>query len=122
MKVLFVCVGNSCRSQMAEGWARHLGMVAGSAGSHPAEEVNPLAIQVMEEIGIDLAGQRPEHVDDFDAGAWNLIISMGCGVACPMLPIDQDWGLEDPVDQPIEMFRTIRDRIGELVRDLLDTH
>ena len=69
MKFLFVCVGNSCRSQMAEGWARHLGMVAGSAGSHPAEEVNPLAIRVMEEVGIDLAGQRPEHVDDFDAGA-----------------------------------------------------
>ena len=80
MKVLFVCVGNSCRSQMAEGLARSMGFEAASAGTHPASKVATHALKLLESKGIDTAGMAPKNVADVDTGAFDTIISMGCGV------------------------------------------
>ena len=118
VKLLFVCVGNSCRSQMAEGIARSLGHEAASAGTHPATLVSPNAVLVCAEIGIDISNQQPKSVDNFSADDWDAVISMGCGVSCPAMKIDEDWELDDPVGQSIDVFRetrdTIRDRIFRL--------
>ncbi|MFL2976192.1 MAG: arsenate reductase ArsC [Candidatus Thalassarchaeaceae archaeon] len=111
MKLLFVCVGNSCRSQMAEGIARSLGHEAASAGTHPATAVSHNAVVVCQEIGLNISNQRPKSVDNFSAEDWDKVISMGCGVSCPSMKIDEDWDLEDPVGQSIEVFRQTRDAI-----------
>ena len=115
MKLLFVCVGNSCRSQMAEGIARSLGHEAASAGTHPAMVVSPNAVLACAEIGIDISNQQPKSVDNFSADDWNAVISMGCGVSCPAMKIDEDWDLEDPVGQTIEVFRKTRDAIRDRI-------
>ena len=122
--LLFVCIENSCRSQMAEGFARALGqgrVNAHSAGSRPSGSVNPRAIQFMRERSIELAAHRSKGLDDLPAVTWNWIVTMGCGDACPSLPGRHrvDWELPDPKTLPDEGFRAVRDRIQQLVTDLL---
>ena len=114
-RLLFVCVGNSCRSQMAEGIARSLGHEAASAGTHPAPTVSPIAVLVCAEIGIDISNQQPKSVDNFSADDWDAVISMGCGVSCPAMRIDEDWELDDPHGQGIEVFRETRDAIRDRI-------
>ena len=120
MKVLFVCVGNSCRSQIAEAFARHYGLEAESAGTEPAPSVSRNAVAVMAEKGIDMTGQTPKVLDWDLLSTFDRTITMGCGVAesCPALRTDEDWGLDDPVGQPIEVFRAVRDDIEQRVRRL----
>ncbi len=118
MRLLFVCVGNSCRSQMAEGIARSLGHVAASAGTHPSSEVSPNAIKVLESKGISTKGLHPKLIDDIDWQSFDMVISMGCGVSCPMIRIDQDWGLDDPVGQPLEVFEACANVIEEQINNL----
>ncbi len=113
MRVLFVCVGNTCRSQMAEAIARDLGHTASSAGTHPPQDrgVAENALVVLGEIGVDTNGLHPKSVDIIRPEDFDKIISMGCGVSCPALPIDEDWGLEDPYGREIEAYRKTRDEI-----------
>lgn len=120
MKVLFVCVGNSCRSQMAEGFARKYGHETASAGTMPANRVAAKAVEVMAELDIDISTQSPELLDLESLDDWEMVISMGCGVeeTCPALKADVDWGLEDPVGHGLEFYRTIRNQIEELVQSL----
>jgi len=118
VKILFVCVGNTCRSQMAEALARSLGHVSESAGTHPGGKVAENAIYVVEELGISMEGQFPKSIDEIDESGFDAIISMGCGVECPNLPIDEDWGLDDPVGMPIEAYRETRDLIRSRLSDL----
>jgi arsenate reductase len=123
IKVGFICVGNSCRSQMAEGFARHYGndmIDAYSAGTNPAAEINPNAVLVMKEKGIDISGQYPKLLEDIPSGL-DILITMGCGVECPFVPckVREDWGLDDPAGKPVEEFRRIRDIIEEKVKLLI---
>ena len=120
MRVLFVCVGNTCRSQMAEGWARHLGLEAASAGTHPGTKVAANAVSVMAEKGIDISQQSPSQIDDFNHAEFDKVYSMGCGVECPNIPLNGDWELDDPVGQRIEIYRETRDRIESYVRALIE--
>ncbi len=120
MRVLFVCVGNTCRSQMAEGWARHLGLEAASAGTHPGSSVAANAVVVMAEKGIDIATQSPSQIDDFDHTQFDKVFSMGCGVQCPSIPLNGDWQLDDPVGQSIDVYRKTRDAIEVQVRALIE--
>ncbi len=113
MRLLFVCVGNTCRSQMAEALAKSMGYEAESAGTHPGGEVAWAAISVTSKIGIDMSGQYPKSVDDVDASGFDRIISMGCGVECPALPIDDDWGLEDPAGRGEEFYRSTLEEIKQ---------
>ena len=115
MRLLFVCVGNSCRSQMAEGIARNLGHDAMSAGTHPASEVSPNALRTLESRGIGIEGLYPKPVDGIDWQSFDMVISMGCGVSCPLIRIDQDWNLEDPVGQSIDVFEKCADKIREYI-------
>ena len=105
MRILFVCVGNSCRSQMAEAIARHLGHDSASAGTHPESEVSPHAITALVELGIDSSGLTPKSIDTIDWKSFDLVISMGCGVSCPAIRIDADWELEDPHGGPLQQFK-----------------
>jgi protein-tyrosine-phosphatase len=123
--ILFVCVENSCRSQMAEGWARHLGHGRGnvfSAGSRPSGKVNDDAITVMRERGIDLSAQTSKGFDALPDLTWDYVITMGCGDECPFVPalVRLDWDLSDPKGKPLEFFREVRDEIEHRVRQLLD--
>jgi arsenate reductase len=123
IKVGFICVGNSCRSQMAEGFARHYGndmIEAYSAGTNPAAEINPNAVLVMKEKGIDISGQYPKLLEDIPSRL-DILITMGCGVECPFVPckVREDWGLDDPAGKPVEEFRRIRDLIEEKVKLLI---
>ena len=119
MRVLFVCVGNTCRSQMAEGWARHLGIEASSAGTNPGSNVASNAVAVMAEKGIDISQQTPSNIDDFDHTAFDKVFSMGCGVKCPNIPLNGDWQLDDPVGRSIEVYQKTRDEIEAYVRALI---
>ena len=119
MRILFVCVGNSCRSQMAEGIAKSLGYEAESAGTHPAEAVSKHAITVLQNRGIDTMNLKPKSLDKFNIDKFDKVISMGCGVHCPMIKIDQDWELEDPVGQNFEVFVRTDNEIEKRIR-LLD--
>jgi protein-tyrosine-phosphatase len=124
-RVLFVCVENSCRSQIAEGFARSLGLPGleiESAGSRPSGVVNPRAVRFMAERGIDLSAQRSKGLDDLPGGVtWDDVVTMGCGDACPNLPARRrhDWDLPDPKDLDDASFRAVRDRIETLVRALV---
>ena len=120
MRVLFVCVGNTCRSQMAEGWATHLGLEAASAGTDAGSEVAPFAVDVMAEKGIDISGQLPSHIDDFDHRDFDKVFSMGCNVSCPNIPLDGDWELPDPHGRIIEVYRRTRNTIETHVRALIE--
>jgi arsenate reductase (thioredoxin) len=123
--ILFVCVENSGRSQMAEGFFRKYapdGYEPISAGTKPTSRINPLAIQVMKELGIDISKQRPKDITEDMMRNSNKIIHMGCmdNNFCPTLLIPRliDWGIEDPKDKPIERVREIRDEIERRVQEL----
>ena len=126
--VLFVCVHNAGRSQMAAGWLRHLAgdaVEVRSAGSAPAETINPSAVEAMKEVGIDITGQTPTRLTRDAAEESDVIITMGCGDACPVFPGKryEDWKLEDPAGKGVDSVRPIRDeiktRIEALLADLL---
>ncbi|MFZ0491644.1 MAG: arsenate reductase ArsC [Acidimicrobiia bacterium] len=122
--VLFLCVHNAGRSQMAAGLLRHLsgGAIAVfSGGSEPASEINPVAVQAMAEIGIDITNEFPKPWTNEVVGAVDVVVSMGCGDACPVLPGKRyvDWELEDPAGKPIDVVRRVRDEIGKRVGDLI---
>ena len=126
--VLFVCVHNAGRSQMAAGYLRHLAgdrVVVLSAGSAPGESLNPTAVAVMAEEGIDIANEVPQLLSVDSVKASDVVITMGCGDACPVFPGKryEDWELEDPAGQDLERVRQIRDdirgRIETLLRELL---
>lgn len=122
--VLFLCVHNAGRSQMALGWFEHLAggrAVAWSGGSEPAEEINPSAIAAMAEVGIDITGEYPKPWTDEVVRAADVVVTMGCGDACPFYPGKryEDWALEDPAGQGIDAVRPIRDEIRERVTELL---
>ncbi len=124
LKIAFVCVHNSCRSQMAEGMMRHLGsdlFDVYSAGTENYPEVKPGAVEVMEELGIDMSGHFPKLLTDIPSEL-DLLITMGCNVQCPFVPnrYFADWGLEDPSGGPIEDFRATRDAIAEKCQALID--
>ena len=115
MRLLFVCVGNTCRSQMAEAVAKQMGHEAQSAGTNPdpGSVVAQDAIKVNGEIGIDMSGQYPKSVDDIDTTGFDRIISMGCGVECPALSMDDDWELEDPVGRGEAFYRKTLEEIKQ---------
>jgi arsenate reductase (thioredoxin) len=123
-RVVFVCVENSNRSQMAEAFAR---MVAGgrveaySAGSRPSGHVNPKAIEAMRELGYDLTKHRSQALADLPDVEFDVAVTMGCGDSCPLLRAKrrEDWIIPDPKALPPEQFRAVRDLIGEKVKDLL---
>lgn len=122
--VLFVCVHNAGRSQMAAGWLRHL---AGnrvniySGGSEPAQHVNPAAVAAMDELGIDISQETPKLFTTDTVKAADVVITMGCGDTCPIFPGKkyEDWPLEDPAGQGVDAVRPIRDDIGLRVKSLL---
>ena len=123
-KILFVCVENACRSQMAEGFAKALGQgeIEGySAGSRPSFQVDPLAIEVMKEKGIDLSARRPKGLNDLPPVEMDYLISMGCEEACPAIPAKKviGWKIPDPKGKSLDAFRNIRNIIEEKVRTLL---
>jgi arsenate reductase len=125
-RVLFVCVENSNRSQMAEAFARIHGreeFEAYSAGSRPSGIVNPKAIQAMQEVGYDLGGHQSKSLDDLPDVEFDAAITMGCGDACPMVQarIREDWNIPDPKGMPPEEFRLVRDLIESKVKQLLQT-
>jgi arsenate reductase (thioredoxin) len=122
--VLFLCIHNAGRSQMALGWFEHLARgraVAFSGGSEPAATVNPSAVAAMQEVGIDLTGYEPKRWTDDVIRAADVVITMGCGDACPYVPGTryEDWPVSDPAGLPLESVRPIRDEIGARVRKLL---
>ncbi len=122
--VLFVCVHNAGRSQMAAGYLRHLAgdrIEVLSAGSEPGDRINPVAVQAMAEEGIDIAGAQPRILDADDVRASDVVVTMGCGDACPFFPGTryQDWELDDPAGRPIEEVRPIRDEIRRRVEALV---
>ena len=125
-EVLFVCVHNAGRSQMAaamlerqaEGRVRVI-----SAGSEPADELNPAVVQAMEEVGIDISAERPKKLEDGMVRESDVVITMGCGDACPIYPGKryEDWDLEDPAGKDLEVVRGIRDEISDRVAGLVNT-
>jgi len=122
--VLFLCVHNAGRSQMALGWFNHLAgtrAVAWSGGSEPGTEVNPSAVAVMAEVGIDIAQEYPKPWTAEIVQAADVVVTMGCGDACPFYPGTryEDWALEDPAGQGVDAVRPIRDEIEQRVRALL---
>ena len=122
--VLFVCVHNAGRSQMAAGWLRHLAgdrVEVLSAGSAPAGTINQVAVEAMAEVGIDIAGQQPKLLSDAAVQSSDVVVTMGCGDACPFYPGTryEDWALDDPAGQGIEAVRPIRDEIRTRVEALL---
>ncbi|MEV4199639.1 arsenate reductase ArsC [Micromonospora globbae] len=128
--VLFVCVHNAGRSQMAAGWLRHLAgdtVEVRSAGSEPADQINPVAIEAMREVSIDITANKPKILDYATAEASDVIITMGCGDVCPAFPGKryEDWKLDDPAGQGLDAVRRIRDeirtRVENLVADLRPT-
>jgi arsenate reductase len=126
LKVAFVCTGNSCRSQMAEGFARKLGsevLEVYSAGTHPAAEINQHAIEVMKEAGIDITKQYPKTLDEIPSEL-DILITMGCGVICPFVPNrhKEDWGLDDPAGKSAQEFRKARDIIEHKVIELVERY
>lgn len=123
--VLFVCVHNAGRSQMAAGWLRHLAgdaVEVRSAGSAPADQINPAAVEAMREVGIDITDQAPKKLEYTTAQSSDVIITMGCGDACPIFPGKryEDWTLDDPAGLGVAAVRPIRDEIGRRVGLLVD--
>ena len=123
--VLFVCVHNAGRSQMAAGWLRHLAgdaVEVRSAGSVPGDQVNPSAVAAMAEVGIDISDQRPKVLTTDAVESSDVVITMGCGDACPVFPGKRylDWVLVDPAGKGLEAVRPVRDEIETRVRALLD--
>ena len=124
--VLFVCVHNAGRSQMAAGWLRELAgdrIEVRSAGSAPADSINPAAVEAMAEVGIDISHQNPKILTPESVQASDVVITMGCGDACPIFPGTryEDWQLDDPAGQEIDAVRLVREEIKVRVRTLLDS-
>jgi protein-tyrosine-phosphatase len=122
--VLFLCVHNAGRSQMALGWFTHLAegrAVAWSGGSAPADAVDPAAVAVMAEVGIDISRAHPRRWTDDAVRAADVVVTMGCGDACPFVPGTryEDWAVDDPAGRDDDALRCIRDEIGRRVRALL---
>jgi len=125
MKLLFVCIENSCRSQMAEAFARIHGgnaVDAYSAGSRPSGVVNPKAIESMRDVGYDLSSHWSKKLDDIPQDGYDHVITMGCGDECPFIPAKHrdDWTIPDPKLMPPDEFAAIRDEIAKRVKALLD--
>ncbi|WP_026103642.1 arsenate reductase, glutathione/glutaredoxin type [Kamptonema formosum] len=127
-KVMFVCKRNSCRSQMAEGFAKTLGKgkIEVASSGLESSRVHPTAIQVMSEIGIDITDQTSDPLSDFNAEDYDAVISLcGCGVNLPeewvLREVFEDWQLDDPDGQPIETFHRVRDEVKERVNKLLNS-
>jgi protein-tyrosine-phosphatase len=124
--VLFLCVHNAGRSQMALGWFNHLAgdrAVAWSGGSEPGSEINPAAVTAMAEVGIDISGEFPKPWTDEIVRAADAVITMGCGDACPIFPGKryEDWVLDDPAGKDVDAVRPVRDDIRVRVEQLLDS-
>ena len=124
--VLFVCVHNAGRSQMAAGYLRHLAaerVAVLSAGSQPADQVNPVAVAAMAEEGIDITAEQPTLLRDTAVQQADVVVTMGCGDACPLYPGKryEDWVLDDPAGQGIEAVRPIRDEVRRHVEALVAT-
>jgi arsenate reductase (thioredoxin) len=122
--VMFVCVHNAGRSQMAAALLTHLageGIEVRSAGTEPADRINPAVVAAMAELGIDISAQIPKVVTPDAVEASDVVITMGCGDACPYFPgvSYRDWRLDDPADQPLDIVRVIRDDIAERIRALI---
>ena len=122
--VLFVCVHNAGRSQMAQAWVSHLACDAvevRSAGSAPGDAVNPAAVEAMAEVGIDMSAAQPKVLTTESVQSSDVVITMGCGDACPIFPGKryEDWALEDPAGKGVESVRPIRDQIRTRVEALL---
>ncbi len=122
--VMFVCVHNAGRSQMAQGFLSHLAgdrVEVRSSGTMPADSVNPSAVEAMREVGIDISLAKPKVLTDEDVRASDYVITMGCGDACPFYPGKKylDWKLDDPAGKGVEAVRPIRDQIKRLVVDLI---
>jgi arsenate reductase (thioredoxin) len=122
--ILFLCVHNAGRSQMALGWCQHLAAgraVVWSGGSEPAAEVNPAAVAAMAEVGIDISREFPKPWTDDIVRTADVVVTMGCGDACPYFPGKryEDWPLDDPAGQGVDAVRPIRDEIERRVRELL---
>lgn len=124
--VLFVCVHNAGRSQMAAGWLRHLAgdrIDIRSAGSLPADQINPVAVEAMKEAGVDIAAETPKILTTEAVQDSDVVITMGCGDACPFFPGKryEDWKLDDPAGQDLEAVRQIRDDIRSRVEELISS-
>lgn len=122
--ILYLCVHNAGRSQMAAGWTRHLAgdrVQVLSGGSNPADQVNPAAVEAMREVGIDISRQSPQRWTDANLDAADVVVTMGCGDTCPVVPGTRylDWALEDPAGQSVERVRAVRDEISRHVATLL---
>ena len=122
--VVFLCVQNAGRSQMAAGWLQHLAgdeVEVFSGGSNPASQVNPAAIEAMAEIGIDISSEFPKPWTNEVVQAADMVVTMGCGDSCPVFPGTRymDWEVGDPAGLPLEQVRPIRDEIGERVRGIM---
>jgi len=123
-RILFVCIENSCRSQMAEGFAKFYGrdkIEVFSAGSNPSGKVDQTAIEVMKERGIDISNQKSKGFNDLPYKSFDYVITMGCGDACPFVPAKTriEWEIEDPKGKPKEKFREARDKIEEKIKEFL---
>ena len=123
-KVGFICVGNSCRSQMSEGYAREYAddlFEVYSAGTKPSDQVKPNAVEVMKEEGIDISSQYPKKLEEIPSEL-DILITMGCDVECPFIPCEyrNDWNLDDPAGKPIDEFRRIRNIIKDNVKNLIE--
>ena len=123
--VLFVCVHNAGRSQMAAGWLAALSgdqIEVRSAGSEPADRINPVAVEAMREVGVNIAGNQPERLTTHSVAEADVVITMGCGDTCPVFAGKryEDWDLADPAGQPIEVVRGIRDEIMRRVDVLVN--
>lgn len=124
--VLFVCIHNAGRSQMAAGFLRHLGagrIDVRSAGSMPADQINPSAVAAMAEEGIDITAEQPKVLTTEAVQTSDVVITMGCGDACPFYPGKryEDWKLDDPAGQGVESVRPIRDDIKARIEDLISS-
>lgn len=122
--VLFLCGHNAGRSQMAAGWVRGLAGARAqvfSGGSNPSDDVNPIAVQAMAEVGIDISSYQPQRWTMGQVEAADVVVSMGCGDSCPVLPGKryEDWDLTDPAGQAIDVVRSVRDEIRGRVMNLL---
>ena len=122
--VMFVCVHNAGRSQMAAALLTHLagdGIEVRSAGTEPADQINPAAVAAMAELGIDITAEVPKVVTPDAVEASDVVITMGCGDTCPYFPgvSYRDWKLDDPADQPLDTVRAIRDDIAERIRAVI---
>ena len=123
-KVVFLCVHNAGRSQMAAGWMRHLAadrVEVYSGGSDPANEINPAAVRSMADVGIDISREQPKRWTDEIVRDADVVVTMGCGDACPVFPGTRyvDWAIADPAGLPVEAVAPIRDEIGRRVRELV---